>query len=139
MTREFITIFLAPMARIVPAQAATPTPSSNYATTSIPTLDVEDEEEDDDDDDSLFWWEAGANIKSHYLWRGYDQSYYGYMFDPAIQPSVTLGLGAFYVDLWFNSPTISTYQELAMTLGFDYENLSVTLYDLLFDYGKAFW
>ena len=61
------------------------------------------------------------------------------MFDPAIQPSVTLGLGAFWVDIWYNYSTLSTYQELDMTLGFDYKNLSITVYDVWCDYGKAFW
>ena len=87
----------------------------------------------------LFWWSAGANVASNYLWRGYDQSYYGNMFDPAIQPSVTLGYGDFYVDLWYNFSTISTYQELDMTLGYEYKNLSVTVYDVWCEYGKAFW
>ena len=61
------------------------------------------------------------------------------MFDPAIQPSVTLGYGNFYVDLWYNFSTISKYQEFEMTLGFDYENLSITLYDEWCANGADFW
>jgi hypothetical protein len=61
------------------------------------------------------------------------------MFDPAIQPSVTLGYGNFYIDLWYNYSTISKYQEFDMTLGFDYENLSITVYDVWCAYGADFW
>lgn len=137
MTRKFITIFLATFALVVSAQAETLTTTfdNELATTTPAPMAADDEEEDE----GLFWWGVGANITTNYLWRGYDQSYYGNVFDPAIQPSVTLGLGAFYVDLWYNYSSVSTYQELDMTLGFDYGNLSVTVYDVWCDYGKAFW
>lgn len=133
MTRKLL-LFLASISIATTAMAQVAT--SETTTPQPVALSAED---DDDDNESLFWWSAGANLASNYLWRGYDQSYYGNMFDPAIQPSVTLGLGAFYVDLWYNFSTISTYQELDMTLGFDYENLSITVYDVWCDYGKAFW
>lgn len=94
---------------------------------------------DDAEEEGLFWWEAGANIASNYLWRGFDQSYRGDMFDPSIQPSVTLGLGAFYLDLWLNVSPISEYQEFDMTLGFDWKNLSITVYDVWCGVGKSFW
>lgn len=140
MTRK-ITLLLATIALAVSAQASTTNNETGNtatpATTPTPTTALPSDVEDDDE--GLFWWEAGANITSNYLWRGYDQSYYGNVFDPAIQPSVTLGLGAFYVDLWYNYSTLSTYQELDITLGFDYENLSITVYDVWCDYGKAFW
>ena len=140
MTRK-ITLLLATIALAVSAQASTNNNETGNtttpATTPTPTTALPSDVEDDDE--GLFWWEAGANITSNYLWRGYDQSYYGNVFDPAIQPSVTLGLGAFYVDLWYNYSTLSTYQELDITLGFDYENLSITVYDVWCDYGKAFW
>ncbi|MBE6202531.1 MAG: hypothetical protein E7135_02600 [Rikenellaceae bacterium] len=140
MTRK-ITLLLATIALAVSAQASTNNNETGNtatpATTPTPTTALPSDVEDDDE--GLFWWEAGANITSNYLWRGYDQSYYGNIFDPAIQPSVTLGLGAFYVDLWYNYSTLSTYQELDITLGFDYENLSITVYDVWCDYGKAFW
>ena len=100
MTRKFITLFLATIALVVSAQATTPATTNDLmavATTALPT-DAEEAE-----DEGLFWWGAGANLTTNYLWRGYDQSYYGNMFDPAIQPSVTLGLGAFYIDLWYTS------------------------------------
>lgn len=132
MTRR-IFLLLATIALAVSAQAttfdndSTPTP-----TTALPS-DAADE------DEGLFWWEAGANIASNYLWRGYDQSYSGKMFDPSIQPSVTLGLGAFYVDLWLNVSPISQYQEFDMTLGFDYKNLSITIYDVWCGVGSDFW
>ena len=29
----------------------------------------------EEDDTWSFWWEAGANIATNYLWRGYDQPY----------------------------------------------------------------
>jgi hypothetical protein len=137
MTRR-IFLLLATIALAVSAQATTldtdttltPTP-----TTALPTDNVDES----DDEEGLFWWEAGANIASNYLWRGYDQSYSGKMFDPSIQPSVTLGLGAFYVDLWLNVSPISQYQEFDMTLGFDYENLSITIYDVWCGMGSDFW
>lgn len=140
MTRK-ITLLLATIALAVSAQASTfNIERPNTATPMIaPTPTTALPADTDDDDEGLFWWEAGANITSNYLWRGYDQSYYGNVFDPAIQPNVTLGLGAFYVDLWYNYSTLSTYQELDITLGFDYENLSITVYDVWCDYGKAFW
>lgn len=137
MTRK-ITLLLATIALAVSAQASTP----NFETLSTPTVTLlpdADASLEADEEEGLFWWEAGANLTSNYLWRGYDQSYYGNVFDPAIQPSVTLGLGAFYIDLWYNFSTISTYQELDLTLGFDYKGLSITVYDVWCDYGKAFW
>ena len=133
MTRK-ITLLLATIALAVSAQAST----FNFETLSTPEatlLPDADASLEADEEEGLFWWEAGANLTSNYLWRGYDQSYYGNVFDPAIQPSVTLGLGAFYIDL----STISTYQELDLTFGFDYKGLSVTVYDVWCDYGKAFW
>ncbi len=136
MTRK-ITLLLATIALAISAQASTPNFETEPTPTETSLPDVETPLEADDE--GLFWWEAGVNLSSNYLWRGYDQSYYGNMFDPAIQPSVTLGLGAFYIDLWYNFSTISTYQELDLTLGFDYKGLSITVYDVWCDYGKAFW
>ena len=138
MTRR-LTLLLATIAFAVTAQATTPMThnESNAALNPSATLPVDEDAEEEDV--WSFWWEAGANITSNYLWRGYDQPYSGNMFDPAIQPSVTLGYGLFYVDLWYNISTMSTYQELDMTLGFDYKNLSITVYDVWCDYGDAFW
>ena len=61
------------------------------------------------------------------------------MFDPSIQPSVTLGLGDFYLDLWLNVSPISQYQEFDMTLGYEHDNLSITVYDVWCGVGKDFW
>ena len=135
MTRK-VFFLLATLALSVSAQATTFTFDNNPEPATELNLVAEDTE---GDDEGLFWWSAGANLASNYLWRGYDQSYSGKMFDPSIQPSVTLGLGAFYLDLWLNVSPISTYQEFDMTLGFDYENLSITVYDVWCGMGKEFW
>ena len=117
MKRALLAIlFLLPISFTGVAQVAT---AETEKVTSLTT------DADTDESEWEFWWSAGANVASNYLWRGYDQSYYGNVFDPAIQPSVTLGYGGFYVDLWYNFSALSTYQELDMTLGFDYENLPV--------------
>lgn len=137
MTRR-IFLLLATIALAVSAQA-TPTNNDTTATTTPTTALPSDDIDNDDSNEGLFWWEAGANIASNYLWRGYDQSYSGKMFDPSIQPSVTLGLGAFYLDLWLNVSPISQYQEFDMTLGFDYNNLSITIYDVWCGMGSDFW
>ena len=110
MTRKFFALFLATFALTVAAQAITPTETGSSTTTLKSALAAE--QTADDEDEGLFWFDAGANIASNYLWRGYDQSYSGKMFDPSIQPSVTLGLGDFYLDLWLNVSPMSTYQEL---------------------------
>ena len=136
MTRKFITFFLATIALTVTAQATMPTAATEMSATPTTALPTDTEAEEDE---GLFWWDAGANVASVYLWRGYDQAYTGNAFDPAFQPSVTLGLGAFYVDLWYNISSMSLYQELDMTFGFDYKNLSVTIYDVWCAVGKAFW
>lgn len=135
MTRK-VFFLLATLALSVSAQATTFTFDNNPEPAAELSLVAEEAE---GDDEGLFWWSAGANLASNYLWRGYDQSYLGHMFDPSIQPSVTLGLGAFYLDLWLNVSPISTYQEFDMTLGFDYKNLSVTVYDVWCGMGKDFW
>lgn len=85
-----------------------------------------------------FWWEAGFDLASNYMWRGYDQSYTGNMFDPSFQPSLTLGYGKFYINLWGNASLLSDYKEFDMFLGFDHENLSVTIYDVFCGVGADF-
>ena len=97
---------------------------------------VVDEEEDNDKWE--FWWEAGFDLASNYMWRGYDQSYTGNMFDPSFQPSLTLGYGKFYINLWGNASLLSDYKEFDMFLGFDHENLSVTIYDVFCGVGADF-
>ena len=138
MTRR-LTLLLATIAFAVTAQATTPLTQSDSTSNPMPAVELPADDQGDDKYEWDFWWEAGANIASNYLWRGYDQSYTGNMFDPSIQPSVTLGYGMFYVDLWLNVSPMSTYQEFDMTLGFDYENLSITVYDVWCGMGADFW
>jgi hypothetical protein len=95
-------------------------------------------EEEDDDDEWEFWWEAGFDLASNYMWRGYDQSYTGNMFDPSFQPSLTLGYGKFYINLWGNASLLSDYKEFDMFLGFEHENLLVTIYDVFCGVGSDF-
>lgn len=92
----------------------------------------------DDGDEWEFWWEGGIDLASNYMWRGYDQSYTGNMFDPSFQPSVTFGYGKFYINLWGNASLLSDYKEFDMFLGFDHENLSVTIYDVFCGVGADF-
>ena len=93
---------------------------------------------EEDDDEWEFWWEAGFDLASNYMWRGYDQSYTGNMFDPSFQPSLTLGYGKFWINLWGNASLLSDYKEFDMFLGFDHENLSVTIYDVFCGVGADF-
>lgn len=93
---------------------------------------------DEDDDEWEFWWEGGFDLASNYMWRGYDQSYTGNMFDPSFQPSLTLGYGKFYINLWGNASLLSDYKEFDMFLGFDHEGLSVTIYDVFCGVGPDF-
>lgn len=95
-------------------------------------------DEEDGNDKWEFWWEAGFDLASNYMWRGYDQSYTGNMFDPSFQPSLTLGYGKFYINLWGNASLLSDYKEFDMFLGFDHENLSVTIYDVFCGVGADF-
>ena len=79
---------------VISASAAQPT-SAALSPISAPNAS-------DDASESIweFWWGAGCNVATNYMWRGYDQSYRGgdaLMFDPSLQPSVTVGYGPFYV------------------------------------------
>lgn len=94
--------------------------------------------DEEDNDKWEFWWEAGFDLASNYMWRGYDQSYTGNMFDPSFQPSLTLGYGKFWINLWGNASLLSDYKEFDMFLGFDHENLSVTIYDVFCGVGADF-
>ena len=85
-------------------------------------------------EDDGFWWGASFDMASNYIWRGFDQSYRGgnrNMFDPSLQPGVSFGYGNFYIDLWANHSLISKYNEFDIFLGYENENLTVTLYDVL--------
>ncbi|MBR4045655.1 MAG: hypothetical protein IKK05_01990 [Alistipes sp.] len=134
MTRKF-TLFLASMLIVFSAGATMPMINTVAADEQSDTLATEQSE------DNGFWWGASFDLASNYLWRGYDQSYRGgngNMFDPSIQPGVSFGYGKFYVDLWFNHSLVSKYNEFDIFLGFEHENLTVTLYDVLCGVGSEF-
>ena len=119
----------------LPMLAAEPAPFTTNQPMANPQSVVDEE---DDTYKWEFWWEAGFDLASNYMWRGYDQSYTGNMFDPSFQPSLTLGYGKFYINLWGNASLLSDYKEFDMFLGFDHENLSVTIYDVFCGVGADF-
>ena len=93
---------------------------------TTPTLTTEDDEPYVWE----FWWSAGFDLKTNYMWRGFDQSYRGgnrNMFDPSFQPGVSFGFGKFYIELWGNASLLSDYKEFDMFLGFEHENLLITV------------
>ena len=127
MTRKF-TLFLASMLIAFTAEATMPMIGTTTTDQQPVTLATEESEDDG------FWWGASFDMASNYIWRGFDQPYVGgnrNMFDPALQPGVTLGYGNFYVDLWASRSLISTYTEFDIFLGYEKDNLTVTLYDVL--------
>jgi hypothetical protein len=127
----FLTLFV-PLTLI----AATPgEPSSAVLANPVVCSDCD---ESASNDEWEFWWEGGIDLASNYMWRGYDQSYTGNMFDPSFQPSLTLGYGKFYINLWGNASLLSDYKEFDMFLGFDHENLSITIYDVFCGVGPDF-
>ena len=87
-------------------------------------------QEQNEKKESKFWFSAGADFASNYMWRGYDQSYTGNMFDPSVQYGVTLGYGRFFLDLWANNSLMSTYNEFDMTIGYEHKGLRITVYDV---------
>lgn len=130
MTRKVL-LMLATMALFtsVSATAAELNPTTTgevTATTALPS----------DDDEKYgweFWWGANIDIASNYMWRGFDQSYRGgngTMLDPSFQPGISFGYGKFYIELWGNASLLSNYKEFDIFLGFEHENLLVTLYDV---------
>lgn len=123
---------------LVASGVAAKSPAMMTLEEATPALGMPTTEEESDDEGG-FWWSAGLDIASNYLWRGYDQSYTGKMFDPSLQPGITLGYGKFYLDLWFNASPISGYNEFDITLGFEHENLKVTLYDVYCDFSAPFF
>ncbi len=127
MTRKF-TLFLASMLIAFTAEATMPMIGTTTTDEQPITLATEESEDDG------FWWGASFDMASNYIWRGFDQSYRGgnrNMFDPSLQPGVSFGYGNFYIDLWANHSLISKYNEFDIFLGYENENLTVTLYDVL--------
>ena len=136
MTRKFF-LFLASMMIAANAFATEPAAEeTNPQPAAVPTQECVTE-----DDEWSFWWEAGFDLASNYMWRGFDQSYRGgnrNMVDPSFQPALTLGYGKFYVRLWGNASLFSDYKEFDMFLGFQHEGLEVTIYDVFCGVGQDF-
>ena len=127
MTRKF-TLFLASMLIAFTAEATMPMIGTTTTDEQPVTLATEESEDDG------YWWGASFDLASNYIWRGFDQSYRGgnrNMFDPSLQGGVTLGYGNFYIDIWANHSLASKYNEFDVFLGYENENLTVTLYDVL--------
>ena len=136
MTRK-VFFLLATLALSVSAQATTPSTNFNTTTTLSTQLPSEQSEKYEWD----FWWGADFDLASNYMWRGFDQSYRGgngNMVDPSFQPGITLGYGKFYINLWGNASLLSDYKEFDMFLGFEHENLAITVYDVFCGVGSDF-
>ena len=109
-------------------------PMIGTTTTDEQPATLASEETSEESDDEGFWWGGSFDLASNYIWRGFDQSYRGgnrNMFDPSLQPGVSFGYGKFYIDIWANHSLISKYNEFDVFLGYEHENLTVTLYDVL--------
>ncbi len=137
--KKIFTTIVALFAVVLSASASLPTPTLDnaLASESCVALDVED----DDEDEWEFWWGAGFDLASNYMWRGFDQSYRGgnkTMLDPSFQPSLSFGYGKFYIELWGNASLLSDYKEFDMFLGFEHEDLLITIYDVFCGVGQDF-
>lgn len=130
MTRKSLTLFLATLTLMLSAQTLTAQDATNL--TSDTTAAAEE-------DDGGFWWSASADLASNYIWRGYDQSYRGVMFDPCIQPCVSIGYGKFYIEAWGTASFMNQYHELDLLVGFEHENLLITLYDAYSDFSSPYF
>ena len=133
MTRK-LTLFLASMLIAFTAEATMPMIGTTTTDEQPVTMTTEEGEDDG------FWWGASFDLASNYIWRGFDQSYRGgnrNMFDPSLQPGITFGYGNFYIDLWANHSLISKYNEFDIFLGYENDNLTVTLYDVLWGEGDV--
>lgn len=131
MTRKF-TLFLASMLIAFTAEATMP--MIGTTTTDEQPATLASEETSEESDDEGFWYGGSFDLASNYIWRGFDQSYRGgnrNMFDPSLQPGFSFGYGKFYIDIWANHSLISKYNEFDVFLGYEHENLTVTLYDVL--------
>lgn len=137
--KKIFTTIVALFAVALSASASLPTPTLDnaLASESCVALDVEE----DDEDEWEFWWGAGFDLASNYMWRGFDQSYRGgnkTMLDPSFQPGLSLGYGKFYIELWGNASLLSGYKEFDMFLGFEHEDLLITIYDVFCGVGQDF-
>ncbi len=137
--KNIFTTIVALFAVALSASASLPTPTLDnaLASESCVALDVEE----DDEDEWEFWWGAGFDLASNYMWRGFDQSYRGgnkTMLDPSFQPSLSFGYGKFYIELWGNASLLSDYKEFDMFLGFEHEDLLITIYDVFCGVGQDF-
>ncbi|MBR5852907.1 MAG: hypothetical protein IKY74_01755 [Alistipes sp.] len=137
--KKIFTTIVALFAVVLSASASLPTPTLDnaLASESCVALDVED----DDEDEWEFWWGAGFDLASNYMWRGFDQSYRGgnkTMLDPSFQPGLSFGYGKFYIELWGNASLLSDYKEFDMFLGFEHEDLLITIYDVFCGVGQDF-
>lgn len=137
--KKIFTTLVALFAVVLSASASLPTPTLDnaLASESCVALDVEE----DDEDEWEFWWGAGFDLASNYMWRGFDQSYRGgnkTMLDPSFQPGLSLGYGKFYIELWGNASLLSGYKEFDMFLGFEHEDLLITIYDVFCGVGDDF-
>ena len=137
--KKIFTTIVALFAVALSASASLPTPTLDnaLASESCVALDVEE----DDEDEWEFWWGAGFDLASNYMWRGFDQSYRGgnkTMLDPSFQPGLSLGYGKFYIELWGNASLLSGYKEFDMFLGFEHEDLLITIYDVFCGVGDDF-
>ena len=137
--KKIFTTIVALFAVALSASASLPTPTLDnaLASESCVALDVEE----DDEDEWEFWCGAGFDLASNYMWRGFDQSYRGgnkTMLDPSFQPGLSLGYGKFYIELWGNASLLSGYKEFDMFLGFEHEDLLITIYDVFCGVGQDF-
>lgn len=90
------------------------------------------------DNSSNFYYEAGAEVVSSYLWRGFNLG------GLSIQPSVTIGWNGIYVCGWANIGADNwTFEnlnpELDITIGYDNYGVQLDLTHLYYFYGDPFF
>ena len=78
------------LAILVPLSLFASQPESQTPLTLVPAVAECDDDCAEDDDEWGFWYEAGFDLASNYMWRGYDQSYTGNAIEPEL--SVRRGL-----------------------------------------------
>jgi hypothetical protein len=72
----------------------------------------------------------GAEWVSRYVWRAIPQNIY-----PNIQPSVTIGYGNFSFDVWASQSLVSEFNEVDLSLSWQYKRVTLSLYDYYFPSG----